>query len=125
MSQAMSIKSYVHNYRRYIALIIVDVLFFGLTSPNSSSFVIIPAFTLVIINILAITDLLMRYFMQIIPIKDAIRRRVTVVVSVTIALIVALQSIGQLTLRDVVTIVPLAGLLYFYMSYMSRRVPRR
>jgi Ca2+/Na+ antiporter len=111
------------KYRRYLLLLVVDSIFFGLLSPTTSAFVIIPAFILIILSIFSLLTLILSYIGTIMPIKSENQKRVVVMLTVSTAVIVALQSIGQLTVRDVVTIVPLILVLYLYMSYSkSRRV---
>ncbi len=113
----MSIKSNIIKYRRYFALIVVDALFFGLFSPDADSFIVIPAFLLVIVTIYMTIDLVLRGWMRLLPLKKTVRQWITFIFTGGLSLIIALQSIGQLTTRDVITIVPLIALLYFYLAY--------
>jgi hypothetical protein len=101
------------------------MLFFGFLSPNANSFVIIPAFILVTVNLFIFLNLFMHFFVRVVPLKEKVKKRIVIVLATSLSIIVALQSIGQLTVRDVVTIVPLVGLLYFYLSYAESRSPKR
>ncbi|MEO6513169.1 MAG: hypothetical protein ABIR37_00625 [Candidatus Saccharimonadales bacterium] len=113
----------LHKYRRYVLLGVIDSAFFGLLSPNTSAFVIIPAFILIIVTIFAILTLIVTYIGKMFVVKPKNQKRIVIMLTATLGIIIALQSIGQLTVRDVVTIVPLILVLYLYMSYTkSRRV---
>jgi len=111
----------IHHYRRYLLLIVVDGLFFGLISPSSSTFVIIPAFLLVILSVYALCTLVVAYIGKMFAVKPTNQKRIVGMITASSALVVALQSIGQLTVRDVVTIVPLILVLYLYSSYTKSR----
>jgi hypothetical protein len=109
--------TFLHANRRYVALAMVDIAFFGLISPNSSAFVIIPAFILVVLSIFVILTLIVAYVGKMFVVKPKNQKRIVFMSTATLGIIIALQSIGQLTVRDVATIVPLILVLYLYMSY--------
>jgi hypothetical protein len=113
--------SILQRYRRYVILAIVDIAFFGLISPDMSAFAIIPAFILVVVSIFAILTLIVAYIGKMFVVKPKNQKRIVVVLSASLGVVIALQSIGQLTVRDVVTIVPLILVLYLYMSYSKSR----
>lgn len=113
--------SIARSYRRYIVLAVIDTVFFGTISPNASAMVIIPAFILVVVTIYAVLGLLVAYVGKMYTVKPKNQRRIVVVTTVTLSIIIALQSIGQLTIRDVATIVPLILVLYLYISYTKSR----
>lgn len=115
------INQFIHKYRFYLLLMVVDVLFFGVISPNANAFVIIPAFILVVISIFAIFNVITAYICKVLEVKPKNQQRIVAVSTATVGVIVALQSIGQLTVRDVATIVPLILVLYLYMSYTKSR----
>ena len=96
---------------------LVDLLFFGLTDPSrvpSSYFIV--AFILVAVTIYAsakgFCQLLKWYGM---PIKR--QQRVALTFGGIASGLLALQSVGQLTTRDLAVLLPLAVLAYFYFSY--------
>jgi hypothetical protein len=109
------------KYRYYILLVIIDILFFGLFSPRESSFVIMPAFILVLLTTYALTVLVSKYFARIFPIKEGARKRFVLITTCFLGLLIALQSVGQLTFRDLLTLIPLIAVLYFYLSYLRSR----
>jgi hypothetical protein len=113
------------NYQRIALLLLVDGLFFGLFAPQSSALIVIPALLLVIVNIYALVKVLLYVVGRFITIKPVIVRRVTVVATGCLAVLLALQSIGQLTIRDVLTLIPLMTVLYFYLSYAHRGSVKR
>jgi Ca2+/Na+ antiporter len=111
----------IKTYRRYVLLAAIDCAFFGLVSPDSNAFVIIPAFILVMLSIFAILTLIVGYVGKMFVVKPSNQRRIVLMLTASIAAIIALQSVGQLTVRDVATIVPLILVLYLYVSYTKSR----
>lgn len=122
MNKARALR-FIGQYRHYLLLLAADVLFFGSVSPSSSTFVIIPAFLLIILTIYAVFAFLVGYVGKMFAVKPTNQKRIVLMLTASSGIIIALQSIGQLTIRDVVTIVPLILVLYLYVSYTkSRRV---
>jgi hypothetical protein len=60
-------------------------------------------------------------FLRKIGFKIKNSRKLTVFTVVMVCLLLALQSIGQLSIRDVIIIIPLAVLLYAYIAYIRPR----
>lgn len=100
------------------ALAAADLVVFGGTSPhNTSSIVLFIGFLLLSINfyvfLLGALKLVAWYGVSLgRHRKQFIRLTAGVFVG-----LVALQSIGELSLRDVVVLLPLAVVAYFYLSY--------
>lgn len=118
----MKIKIHKHRLTwQIIAILIIDGFFFGFVNPNKvNSLYLIVGFILVGITIYIFLQLLMTFFIKIgIRIKN--RRKIAVFVSILLSLLLSLQSIGQLTVRDVIIIVPIAVLLYIYTAYIRPR----
>ncbi len=100
------------------ALLALDGLFFGFTEPRTvAAPMLMVGFGLIVANL---------YFM----IRGAIRlarwygvsfgshaRRVAMVATGVIGSVVALQSVGQLSPRDVIVLLPFAVIAYLYTSY--------
>lgn len=110
-----------HKYVSYIpslAILITDILFFTHTNPNTSATsVLIMGCVLVALTFYAaISKVLgfLNYF------NLGIRRTnhfLAAYATVVIVSIIALQSIGDLSLRDILIYIPLAVILYLYLSY--------
>jgi hypothetical protein len=111
----------IRKYWKYGALLIADILFFGMTSPASSAWVIVPAFILIMTTVYVIIRLLVAYAARIVTLKPATRSKIILLTSVAVGVILALQSIGQLTIRDVITLIPFIVVLYFYLSFSKSR----
>ncbi|HET8709452.1 MAG TPA: hypothetical protein VFL85_04185 [Candidatus Saccharimonadales bacterium] len=101
----------------YIIIFGLDLVFFAFLSPTGSTWVIIPALVLVIATIWLLARLCMQGIGRLVPLKVSVQRRLTRLLVIAAGLVVALQSIGQLTAKDVLTIVPLVAILYFYLAY--------
>ena len=104
--------------RYFIALLIVDAMFFGLTDPAEvPSFALIIGFLLFTITLYQLIKGLfvlgswygLRFNKQ--------QKRFARIVTGVIAGLIALQSMGQLGQRDILVLIPLALVAYLYMSY--------
>jgi hypothetical protein len=111
--------SLTHNRykRRILSLLLLDLLLFGLTDATSvPSFMVIIGFGLFALTlyclIYALTGLTALYGLQ-------IRRKkyFSFYATSVIGGLVALQSIGQLGLKDVLVVMPLVAIAYFYSAY--------
>lgn len=106
------------KYSYILGLLVFDGLFFGLTNPTKSASVfLILGFLLVVANLY----LLVRGLMAVsgwygLSFGKHTLRTASVITGV-IGGIVALQSMGQLTPRDVMVLLPFAVLTYLYSSY--------
>lgn len=100
-----------------MALLAADGLLFSATNAaNVSSFVVIIGFLLLsatIYSLIYVLAGLIRYY------GINIRRKRTLSLYMTgiIAILVALQSIGELGTRDIWVLLPLSGLGWFYSAY--------
>lgn len=106
---------------RPISLLIIDLLLFGLTDPNSvPSFMLIVAYLLLVASIfwlfLAATRLSSWY-----GLNSKHPKRLALVVTGVIGFLLALQSVGELTTRDMLILTPLMVVGYLYMTYGQNR----
>lgn len=101
-----------------LVLVAADSLFFTTTNPNKvASSVLIVGFVLVALSIYGLLRLaLAAATFYGLPLQNR-GRRVALLVGISIAIAVALQSLGELTVRDVVVLILLTGLIYVYTSY--------
>lgn len=101
-----------------LCLLIVDGLFFSVTNPVSAhAAILIVGFALVACTLYAFVDLSLRLgaLYGITPTRH--RKRVARVATGLCAGLIALQSIGQLSARDISVLFPLALVAYLYVSY--------
>jgi len=102
-----------------------DGLFFGLTNPSKVSTI-----WLMVGFVLAVASIywLARGFVALLGLySKALRKqhkRLVRAFTLSGAVLIALQSIGQLTFRDLVVLLPLVLIGYFYVSYMRTDQPR-
>lgn len=111
------------RFWRLAGLLTIDALLFGLTDPRQvPSLMLIVAFLLLVVTVyqLMLTLLLAADWYGL-PGKAHRRRQARILTGVTGGLI-ALQSIGELGMRDILVVVPLALLAYLYISYGKGRV---
>lgn len=101
------------------ALLAADTVFFATTDPHEvPSFILIIGFLLLTATIYcAVRGLLalIRWY-GLLP-SDSHRRRLARVVTGLAAGLIALQSIGQLGVRDILVLLPLTLLAYLYITY--------
>jgi hypothetical protein len=104
------------------ALLAADFIIFGGTNPNnSSSLVLFAGFLLLVVNfyclILAVLRLAAWYGVSL----GRHRGRFIRLTAGVFSGLAALQSIGELSARDVLVLLPLALLAYLYLSYGQTR----
>ena len=109
----------------FLATLGADALFFGFTNPSKVATVwLMIGFMLAIVSIYWIS----RGLVALLGLySKVIRRQHTRLVrafTISGAALVALQSIGQLTLRDLAVLLPLVIVGYFYLSYARAGQPR-
>jgi hypothetical protein len=105
------------HFWRISALLVADGLLFGTTNPdNTLSFTLIIGFILLCTTAYYLLDgLLALTKLYGLPLRH--KRRLLRTLTLLVAGLVALQSIGQLSPRDVLVLSPLTVLLYLYIAY--------
>lgn len=102
-------------------LVIADLLFFGNTNASS----IAPIFLIVGFLLLVCTSYALIYgsisFARLYGLPFKHKKRLSIFLSITLGLILALQSVGELSLRDVIVLLPLAIIGYIYVLYATTR----
>lgn len=102
-----------------LATVVADALFFGLTNPADAG-----TTQLMIGFVLAVATIywLARGFAGLLGLYSKVlkrqRRRLTKALTIGGAVLIGLQSMGQLSPRDVAVLLPLIVLAYFYVSYV-------
>jgi hypothetical protein len=101
-----------------LVLIVIDGLFFGLTDPRTvNSLFLIVGFVLLGLNVYVLVKIVLVFLAKLgFSIKN--RGKIAGFSVILACLLLALQSIGQLSARDVLIIVPLTVLLYIYTAYI-------
>ena len=96
------------------ALITTNVLFFTFVDPRQTSAVLLMiGFLLLALNMLLAARFIARV--------TGVPSRIAMLGALIMIAMLGLQSIGQLTVRDVSTLVPLVALGYAYMTYGKRQ----
>ncbi len=102
-------------------LLISDISYFSLVNPgNSNSFVVIVGCILIALSIYILVLALTKLFAVFFLISHSSQRRLTIFLTILLVFLLLMQSIGQLSLRDVLTIVPLMVVLYLYLTYITK-----
>ena len=101
-----------------ISLLALDSAFFSLTDPSKvDSIMLVIGFLLVTSTFyLCIKQLLAAAKLYGLPFGNR-ERRVAIFITGLAGVLIALQSIGELTRRDLLVVGPLAVILYVYVSY--------
>jgi hypothetical protein len=103
----------------YIAILAVaDFIFFSSTNPATlPSFILILGFIFLIATLYVLVRLLIAGLCLNIPTLRRTRSRLAMFITGILGVLLALQSIGQLTTRDTLVVVPIATVLYLYFTY--------
>jgi len=119
------------EYKRHVTAIVavlaVSLLFFSLTSPTKlPAIFFIVAFILIFGASYAVATILVYLvaFLGGTLGQDRLRPRIRLIKAASatiITVLLGLASIGQLTPRDILTLVVFFGLLYFYVTRLARR----
>lgn len=107
-------------------LILADCLFFGFVNPSvASSGVVIVGCLLLGASLYALSRLLMQFAGVLLPIGVQPQRRLALCVALSVTIMLLLQSVGQLSWRDLFAIVPISIIGYAYWGYAaSQKVAR-
>jgi hypothetical protein len=108
-----------------IALLILDLVFFGTTDANSTpAYAVIIGFVLIIFSLyILLYCLLSLARLYGLPLKH--KKRLSIVLTSVIGGMIALQSISELSPRDVLVLLPLAALAYVYITYNKENSTKR
>lgn len=113
------------HFWRISGLLAADMLLFGTTDPRSTlSFMLIVGFLLMSATVYYLLDGVL-VFLKLYGLAPRNRRRVLRTATVLICGILALQSIGQLSARDLLILGPMTVLAYFYLAYSKGSVQRQ
>ncbi len=119
----MHIRSHKIHYKQSIfagGLLLADSLFFDLTNPNSlPSWALIIGFALVSASFYALL-LLVLWIAKFYGVTTGVSgKRIARLLGLSGGIAIALQSLGELSLRDVVVLLLLTAIAYAYTSYGS------
>lgn len=107
-----------------VILITLNFVWFTLLDPlESPTVVLFGAFGLLAVNFFVCFYILARIFQKLFGYPKQPPRRLAGILTALIVVLLALQSIGQLSVRDALAVLLLCCLIYFYLSYY--RVQRR
>lgn len=104
-----------------VALLGLDIVFFNLTNPSTApSGLLIVGFVLVALSLYVLLRLILAVASVYgVPMRER-GRRPALFIGVGLAIVVALQSLGELSLRDVVVLLLLTVIAYVYTTYGRR-----
>lgn len=107
------------HFWRISGLLAVDALLFGVTNPQTtSSFFLIVGFALFCVTFYYVLDaVLMLAKLYGVPVRH--KKRLLRTLTVVMGGVVALQSVGQLSSRDLIVLTPLTVVLYLYVTYTA------
>jgi hypothetical protein len=105
------------HFWRISGLLLTDMVVFGATNPNDTlSVMLIIGYILLCITIYYLLDVILNLSrLYGVPIKH--KKRFLRSAVLLISGLVALQSIGQLSSRDILVLAPLSVLMYLYIAY--------
>ncbi len=105
-----------------LGILALDSAFFMLTDPNRvSSILLMVGFLLIVATIYVLFDRLYLIAQLYGLALGSKPRRFSLIGTIVVAGLVGLQSMGELTARDLLVVVPLAIIMYLYLSYGKSR----
>lgn len=108
--------------RLYAFVLCIDAIFFSTADPaNGSSFLLIAGCIILVFSVYAACYGLLSMLLSVGLLTAGARKRLCVFLTIFIAFLVFMQSIGQLSARDVLAVIPFVAALYIYTSYASKR----
>ena len=115
-------KSVFQKHSWQIAFILfLDFIFFGFTNASS----VAPILLIVGFVLFSLTMYILMYalfsFIQLYGIPIHHKKRLSMFFSIVVGVLIALQSIGELSIRDVFVILPLSCIGYLYVIFASSR----
>ncbi len=106
------------SFLELMAVIALDAIFFGITNPGKvNSLWLIVGIVLLGISLYVVIKILLVFLVKL-GFKIKNRRKLAIFTASLICFLLALQSIGQLSIRDVLIIVPITVLLYVYLTFI-------
>lgn len=101
-----------------VALLVANGLYFTLMNPESSkSLVLFLGFLLLAIDFFLLFKLLLRTIAVVTGRRGIVRNRLAGLATLIVIILLALQSIGQLSVRDTVAVVCIGAIFWFYSTY--------
>lgn len=108
------------------ALVLANLLIFCLTDPYSSmAILVIGGFLVATLNLLAVLYVIIVFLGTVFPPLSVHRRRVIIALWIFLSVLLALSSVGQLSVRDVVVVLGVGGLGYFYSLYFRLNAAKK
>ncbi len=120
------IKKISLRLRIIAGLALIDLCFFGLINPNvGNSLIIILGCVFAAATVYCLCLIMASVLGMLAGTSLTAQRRIAIFLATVAIFLLLMQSIGQLSIRDIIAIVPLAALLYLYSTYaMSRKKTR-
>lgn len=103
---------------KWIVLLLTNVLYFSLVNPDGSkSLVLFGGFLLLGFDLFLVFKLSLYVVGKLTGKPSLARNRVVGLATLTVVILLALQSIGQLSVRDAIAVVCVGVIFLFYSSY--------
>jgi hypothetical protein len=129
MNHKVRTVSIINQSKGLILLLGLSAIFFSFVSPiQNSSLIAVAGSALVALTVYALILFVLRLISALIPISQKSRKSLALAATSVIVFLLLMQSIGQLSFRDGIAILPITVILYLYIGYLSQkraRVPKR
>jgi hypothetical protein len=108
-------------FNRLALVISCDLLFFATTDPRTASPpILIISCALTTVTVYLVCRLAMELVGKLFDLSTPTKKHAAVSITIALTFLILMQSIGQLSSRDILAVVPLAVVSYFYLSYVFR-----
>jgi hypothetical protein len=109
---------FARHQAKWIVLVLANLLYFALINPESSkSLVLFGGFGLLAIDFFLVFKLILTVIGRLAGRPTIARNRVSLLGTGVVIVLLALQSIGQLSVRDAAAVVCVGVIFMFYSSY--------
>lgn len=110
--------------KAWVALAVADTAFFGLVDPAKGSLLtVVAGCCLLAITAYMVCSVVAGLVSLSLTLPASARQRLAVLMTLVIVICLMMQSVGQLTIKDVLAILPLAVVSYCYLAVLPHRKP--
>jgi len=126
MKQTLHATARNRRFQVCAALIAADCLVFGTVNPqHTSALWLIAGYIMLAMTVFALSGLTANVFRSYGATAHALSRRAARYGATALVILVGLQSVGQLTVKDVVTLLPLVVGVYLYIGYGKKTAAKQ
>lgn len=111
------------NFWSILAIILIDTIFYSFTNPETgSTLLLILGFLVIALTVYIFLNAILRFVTSYGISNRRYSHRISLFSSGVLIGMMALQSIGELTMKDILIFIPLSSILYMYITYGHKKI---